>query len=212
MKKIILSILIMAMAVSVAGCGLEVDKDSLIVLDTIDSQMQNEASNSSTASSQSSTEVSGSGQSMVAPQDGSSFEDGVPELGIYVELPEFYFDPKDYSPLDDVKVDIDLVESSVIFSYAQVVQMMYNANEYIGQSVKMKGTYYQQVIPEYDITLHLIIMLDETNCCQGFLEFYLLDETLEYPQSGEEIMIVGEYVFAEDATGIFPRIDVSTII
>lgn len=131
-------------------------------------------------------------------------------MGDTVNLPT-NFPPKDFSSLEPVQVDHDLSIMNATLSFAQASRMLTEFDEYMGDTVKIKGHYAIVPIADYDITVHLIMLLDELMCCQGFLEFRL-PEGADYPQEGEEIMIVGTYIMYQDAMGQFPVIEVSQIV
>lgn len=57
----------------------------------------------------------------------------------------------------------------------------------------------------------MLLLLDDTNCCQGVLEF-LLPEGVEYPEVGTTIMIVGNYSVGIDTHGEYPYLDVTEYV
>lgn len=114
----------------------------------------------------------------------------------------------DISLLDDVDVKYDLTKLSATMSYAQVAQMMFDYETYIGDTIKLNGQYYTQTISGTDIVMNVILLLDDEQCCQGYLEFKLPDG-VDYPLMGQDFAIAGTYVMDSDETGNFPIIDVS---
>lgn len=126
--------------------------------------------------------------------------DSTPEVGSYVEIPEEYLkEPKDFSRLKDVKVDEDITLLPQSLAFAQVQRMMYFPEEYDGDTVKMSGLYYYEQITALEIGIRAIMMMDETSCCQGYFELELPSGT-NYPNIGEEIMVVGKYEVRNDGT------------
>lgn len=114
---------------------------------------------------------------------------------------------KDYSRLEDVSADIDFTKLSQVVSFSQMNNMFYMYPDYLGQSVKIKGTYYADFIQELNMTYHYILLVDDTNCCQGIMEFRL-PTGATYPVQGEELMIVGYYTLDIDETGEYPYVNV----
>lgn len=143
-------------------------------------------------------------------------DDGIPivttPVGNLVEIsPDVANIKIDISQLDEFKVDYDLTKLSSTMGYAQVAQMMYTPDKYIGDTIKLVGQYYTQTVSGTDIVMNVILLMDEEQCCQGYLEF-MLPAGVEYPQMGQEIGLVGTYVMTSDATGDFPIIDVTDYI
>lgn len=126
--------------------------------------------------------------------------EGSPEVGTYIEIPEeLQKEPKDFSALDDIKVDENITLLPASLAFAQVQRMMYYPEEYNGSTVKMTGLYYYEQIPALDIGIRAIMMMDEGNCCQGYFELEFLEE-VEYPKIGEEIMVTGRYEMRNDGS------------
>lgn len=118
---------------------------------------------------------------------------------------------KDFSEFDNVVVDIDISALSSTMATAQLNNMIYPYESYLGQTVKMNGEYYAQSATPNGVTYHFLLMMDETNCCQGVMEF-MLPEGVDYPPMGSEIMIVGEYVLDITDMGEYPYLSVTDYI
>ncbi|MFI3167075.1 MAG: hypothetical protein R3Y32_03045 [Bacillota bacterium] len=89
------------------------------------------------------------------------------------------------------EVDIDLTKLSTTMIYASVYDMLLNPDEYTSKNVKITGEYYAYKDPTTEITYHLVIITDATNCCQQGVEFALSDG--EYPTVGDVITVVGSF-------------------
>lgn len=113
-----------------------------------------------------------------------------------------------YQEFLDVPVDIDVLNLNDIMAFAQVYNMMECYDEYLGQSVKIHGNYYRHDIPEMEVSYHFLLLIDGTNCCTGIMEF-LMPEGMEYPDSGTNLLMMGEYSKYTDDFGTYPCIIVS---
>lgn len=116
-----------------------------------------------------------------------------------------------FSELDDLEADIDFTLLSETVIFAQLNSLIYMYPEYLGSTIKIKGSYYADVLPDVGLTYHYILMMDSSNCCQGIMEF-LLPEGSEYPEVGTELMIFGEYSLDVDETGQYPYVEVSEYV
>lgn len=155
--------------------------------------------------------MANSSQANDSVDDEVNYYQGDSMLGTIIDS-EIQRSIKDFSALDDVKVDIDITALSVTMAFAQVSNMMYPFYQnYIGQTVKIQGEYYQQYVPENNATYHLLLLMDDTNCCQGVIEF-ILPQGVSYPTHGSEIMIAGEYSLIEDEFGEFPILKVTDYV
>lgn len=121
-----------------------------------------------------------------------------PGVGDYINVPEAESkEEKDYSALDHIKVDENISILPQSLAFAQVQRMMYNPKEYAGLTVKITGTYYCEIIPELNILIRAVMLMDETSCCQGYFELEFPEGT-DYPDLGDEIMVVGSYSAQND--------------
>lgn len=130
-----------------------------------------------------------------------------PQVGDIIDIGQSSNIPtvqKEFTSIEDIETDIDIITMSKTLAYSQVIRMMSQPEQYWGDTVKVSGTYIKQSMEGFT-DLHFLLLLDETNCCQGFLELVMPDnETL--PQEGEQIAVAGEYQFFSDATGEYSAI------
>ncbi|MCD8097746.1 MAG: hypothetical protein LUE31_06900 [Lachnospiraceae bacterium] len=80
--------------------------------------------------------------------------------------------------------DIDLTELSSAMVYAEVYNMMYTPDEYLGKSVRMSGTF--TVYEGEDRNYYACIIEDATACCSQGIEF-VLDGDFSYPDDYPDI-------------------------
>ncbi len=118
---------------------------------------------------------------------------------------------KDFSALESIETDVDVSVLPTTLAFAQVTRMMFDMETYQGNTVKIQGMYYHDEIPDLGIDRRTIMLLDETSCCQGYFEIQL-PEDVEYPENGEQIMVIGEYVVVSDGEYSFPVLKVTEYI
>ena len=98
-------------------------------------------------------------------------------------------------------VDVDLTRMSSTMVYSQVYDMLYNSEEYLGKTVRMKGTFsrYQNDYEQRDYLT--CIVADATACCSQGLEFVPKDDAVlnSMPEPGNEIIVTGTFTtYMED--------------
>lgn len=130
------------------------------------------------------------------------------DTGLLFQPIDFASMGAEYQAFLDVPVDINILDLSDIMAFAQVNNMMMMAEEYLGQTVKLHGNYYRHDIDEMDLSYHFLLLVDGTNCCTGILEF-LFEDGMEYPPSGTDLLLMGEYSKYTDDYGTYPYIKVS---
>lgn len=96
--------------------------------------------------------------------------------------------------------DIDLTQLSPSMVYAQVYDMVYNGDDYIGKTIKVKGpfSYYQE--PD-GREFFAVIISDATACCSQGIEFVLDGDYTypdDYPSIGTEITVVGKFNYYKE--------------
>lgn len=107
------------------------------------------------------------------------------------------------------EVDIDLTALSSTLVYAEVYSMMVSPEDYIGQTVKMKGKYYSMYYEETGKYYHYVIIEDAAACCQQGLEFIWNGEHIfpdDYPSDGTEVEVIGLFDTYEELGEIYPYV------
>lgn len=142
-------------------------------------------------------EASGENVTIQSAEDLQTFEtqsvNGMPVVGEYFYTP---ISSMDFPTLDAVPVDMDFTTMSSTVSFSVVQMMMYQPEDYWDLTYRIHGVYLYQYIEAFG-DIHVILLMDETNCCTGFVEF-LLPDGVEYPPNGAMMGLIGEYVFIED--------------
>ena len=84
---------------------------------------------------------------------------------------------------------MDLTKLSSTMVYSEVYNMMYETEQYLGKTVKMKG---QLSVFESDSgrTYFTCLVQDATACCAQGLEFELTED-YSYPEEWAEITVIG---------------------
>ncbi len=91
---------------------------------------------------------------------------------------------------------VDLTVLSATMVYAEVYNMMYYPEDYIGRTVKMSGIYSVYHDESTDKYYHACIIQDATACCSQGIEFELTDDysyPSDYPEEGGQICVEGVF-------------------
>ena len=94
----------------------------------------------------------------------------------------------------DIDVDLTVLSSTLV--YAEVYHMVTAPQDYVGQTVKMQGTFAYYYDQEIDCYYSACIIQDATACCSQGIEFVLTDEFKfpdDYPEPGTDICVIGEF-------------------
>lgn len=113
--------------------------------------------------------------------------------------------------LSALSAQVDITALSDVMAFAQINAMMYDVETYLGQTVKMQGIYDCYHMTTENESYHYLMLLDETACCQGTLDFRL-PEGSDYPPPGAEIMVYGEFALYEFSFGTYPVIAVDSYV
>ena len=93
-------------------------------------------------------------------------------------------------------VDLDLTQISGTVVYSQVYDMMMNPDSYIGQKIKMKGSFSYYQDPDTKREYFAAIIADATACCAQVIEFVWEGEHIyprDYPPLDTEITVTGTF-------------------
>ena len=108
-------------------------------------------------------------------------------------------------------VDLDLSVLSGTVVYAQVYNMMYEPDPYLGKIIRMAGYYNCFNDTEHGIVYHACIIPDATACCAQGIEFvrsgdYSWPE--DYPEAGTGIVVTGRLeIYEEDGRQYLHLVD-----
>lgn len=132
--------------------------------------------------------------------------DALPQVGEYLYLPQVAVD---FPSLDGIPVDFDFTTMSSTVSFSMAQMMMYEPEPYWDKTFRIHGSYMYQYIQEFG-DVHILLLMDETNCCVGFVEFFLEDGG-EYPENGAAMGCIGEYILMTDELMTYSVLSVSDI-
>ena len=107
------------------------------------------------------------------------------------------------------EIDLTNISSTMVYSY--VFNMVTTPDDFIGQRVKIRGTYDEQFWDQTNLTYHYIVIADATACCAQGMEFVLTDPNAAYPQVGEEFEISGVFGAYEEEGNLYIQITADRI-
>ncbi len=93
-------------------------------------------------------------------------------------------------------IDVDLTSLSSTMVYSEVYNMVFYPENYVGKTVKMKGSYaifYDEDMEKY---YHTCIISDATACCAQGIEFELTDDYAfpdDYPEEDDVVCVTGTF-------------------
>ena len=93
-------------------------------------------------------------------------------------------------------IDVDLTDKSANMVYAEVYNMMVAPEDYVGKTIKMKGTFSQFHDETTDKYYFACIIKDAMACCSQGIEFVLNKKykfPKDYPKEGDSICVVGVF-------------------
>ena len=106
------------------------------------------------------------------------------------------------SSVNNENYEIDLTTMSANMVYSQVFCMVMEPDEYIGDTVKMNGTFVHIYDEEKDKHYFACIIRDATQCCAQGIEFEPTDEYVypdDFPEEGGEVCVTGVFdKYSED--------------
>jgi hypothetical protein len=112
----------------------------------------------------------------------------------------------DLSTTEGVDIDLTLLSSTLV--YAEVYNMMYYPEDYVGKIIKMKGSFNVYTDTEKGIDYLAVLVADATACCQQGLEFTWEGHKYpeDYPKMGTEMTVTGEVELYEEDGFMYLRI------
>ncbi len=93
-------------------------------------------------------------------------------------------------------IDVDLTVLSSTMVYSEVYNMLSSPDDYIGKTVKMKGTFTYYHDEAADRYYFACLIADATACCSQGFEFVLAGDAVfprDYPDVGKTISVVGVF-------------------
>ncbi len=120
---------------------------------------------------------------------------------IDVPLPDDTIDESmSLSSIEGVDIDLSSLSSTVV--YAQVYNMMYYPENFVGKTIRMEGLYSDYFDQAKGKHYFACIIMDATACCSQGVEFELTDEYVypdDYPGEGDTVTVEGVFeIYEED--------------
>lgn len=108
----------------------------------------------------------------------------------------------------------DLTRLGYTMAYAQMYDMLTNPANYVGQTLKLRGTYYGPQPEGADEPYHLILVKDETACCEIGMEFVVTGDTsaLTFPKEDAPIELTGLISTIEVEGNTYPVLFVNEVV
>lgn len=105
---------------------------------------------------------------------------------------------------NNVDIDLTILDSNMV--YAQVYDMVYNGDNYLGKKVKVNGTfaYYKDELTENEY--FTVLISDATACCAQGIEFILDGEYKypdDYPELDTKITVIGDFNYYKEGYNIY---------
>ena len=96
-------------------------------------------------------------------------------------------------PQDLPQVDFDLSAMSRTVMYAQVYDMIYNPDQYLGKTVRILGPVDQYDEEETGQTHYVCLIQDATACCTQGIEFEPEDADTVVPPKDSTVLVSGTF-------------------
>lgn len=97
-------------------------------------------------------------------------------------------------------VDVDLTQMNATMVFAEVSNIMYMPDDYLGKIIRMEGMAVSSTDPETGVIYYAVIIRDATACCASGLEYVLAEG--EYPPDETDVTVTGEFELYEE-NGVF---------
>ena len=111
------------------------------------------------------------------------------------------------TPSNEKEIDVDLTRMSATMVYSEVYNMMVTPDDYIGKTIKMKGTFNVKYEEGSDTYYFACIVQDATACCAQGIEFegdYIYPR--DYPDEGSEITVLGTFEIYQEGAYSYCRL------
>lgn len=107
-------------------------------------------------------------------------------------------------------VDVDLTQMNATMVFAEVSNLMFDPDPYVGKVIRMRGMAVSSTDPDSGATYHAVIIRDATACCASGLD-YVLTEGQAYPPDEAEVTVTGEFELYEEDDLLYCRLRDATL-
>ena len=105
------------------------------------------------------------------------------------------------APADGPFIDLDLSKMSGTIVYAQILNLLYEPEAYLGKTIRMAGWYNYFNDEANGVVYHACIVPDATACCAQGIEFVWYGEHPwpdAYPEIGTNLTVTGRLETYDD--------------
>ena len=93
---------------------------------------------------------------------------------------------------------IDLTKLGANMQYAQVYNMLMEAENFKGARVKMRGIYYENTDMSQGPEFHCILVNDNMGCCSAGFDILKAEDSISYPKNLTNVEATGIFVVREE--------------
>ena len=187
MKKLLSICLVFSLMLTLTACG---------------GKSANDGSEGKTPSPAPSGTVAAPNQSSQLPDNAiTPMPDAEKPLLVTPEAPSPSSVPAEENPINTGGIDIDLSQMSSMMAYAELSNILYDADDYVGKVIRMTGTAVSYYDEQTDTQYYAVMILDATACCSSGFDL-LPVEGQAFPENGQEITVTGELEMYEVYEGV----------
>lgn len=209
MKKSVLMALLVGAVMATAGCGSEGEAEAAKAPDFEKTITVSSPSVSDVLEERTASEPSAEESAEEAAEDAAKDENGAQSADASVAAsltqPAPLPDPEAEKEqvLSNVEgVDIDLTALSSTVVYAQVYNMMYYPEKFVGKTIRMEGIFTDYLDMAKGKHYFACFIQDATACCSQGVEFEPVETYAypdDYPKEGDTVVVEGVFdVYHED--------------
>ena len=111
-------------------------------------------------------------------------------------------------------IDVDLTALSGTVVYSQVYDMMERPEEYMGKTIRMRGSFSYFMDPDTRQEYFAAVIADATACCAQGIEFDWQGEhsyPKDYPPLNTEVTVTGTFGTYYEGEAMFARLNDATV-
>lgn len=125
-------------------------------------------------------------------------------------------DPNPQSPaVSSSDVDIDLTGMSSTMVFAEMSNVMWEPEQYVGKTFRIRGEYASIYYEDTGEDYHAVVIADALACCAQGLDFVWVGEHIyprDYPDPGTEIEVSGVFNMVEEEEFSYVFLETNAIV
>lgn len=102
------------------------------------------------------------------------------------------------APASNSKKTLDLTKLGTTILYAQVYNMLMEAENFNGTRIKMRGIYYENKDVNEGPLFQCIIVNDVAGCCSAGFDLLKAEKSIKFPKHLTEIEVEGTFIVREE--------------